>query len=53
MQWYLKHCRRVTPYVKFYQKQIEYYNQRAYNILQNEIGLICPTFHNGNRKKDL
>ena len=49
MQQYLKHCKRIAPYVKFYQKHIEYYNQTAYNILQNEIGLILPTF--GNRKK--
>ena len=49
MQWCLKHCKRIAPYVKFYQKQIEYYNQTAYNILQNEIGLILPTF--GNRQK--
>ena len=26
MQQYLKHCKRIAPYVKFYQKQIEYYN---------------------------
>ena len=53
MQWYLKHCRRIAPYVKFYQKQIEYYIQTAYDILQNEKGLILPTFNNGNvnRKK--
>ena len=39
------------PYVRFYQKQIEYYNRTAYNILQNEIGLILPTFTENNRKK--
>ena len=50
-QRYLKHCQRIVPYVRFYQKQIEYYNQTAYNILQNEIGLILPTFANGNRRK--
>ena len=37
------HCKRIAPYVKFYQKQIKYYNQTTYNILQNEIGLILPT----------
>ena len=26
MQKYLKHCQRIVPYVRFYQKQIEYYN---------------------------
>ena len=37
--------------MRFYPKQIEYYNQTAYNILQNEIGLILPTFTENNRKK--
>ena len=53
MQKYLKHCQRIVPYVRFYQKQIEYYNWTAYNILQNEIGLILPTFMESNRKKRL
>ena len=39
------------PYVRFYQKQIDYYNRTAYNILQNKIGLILPTFTKNNRKK--
>ena len=30
---YIKHCRRIAPYVKFYQQQIDYYNQTAYNLL--------------------
>ena len=51
MQIYLKHCQRIVPYVRYYQKQIEYYNQTVYNILQNEIGLILPTFTESNRKK--
>ena len=51
MQKYLKHCQRIVPYVRYYQKQIEYYNQTAYNILQNEIGLILPTFTESNKKK--
>ena len=37
---YIRHCRRIAPFVKFYKQQIDYYNQTAYNILQNEIGLI-------------
>ena len=49
---YIKHCRRIAPYVKFYKQQIEYSNQTVHNILQNEIGLILPTFdRNNNRKK--
>ena len=46
---YTRHCRRIASYVKFYKQQIDYYNQTAYNILQNEIGLILPSFNN--RKK--
>ena len=33
MQRYIKHYKRIAPYVKFYRQQIEYYNQTAYNIL--------------------
>ena len=36
MQKYLKHCQRIAPYVRLYQKQVQYYNQTAYNILQNK-----------------
>ena len=46
---YIKHCRRVPSYVKFYKQQIDYNNWTAYNLLQNEIGLILPNFNN--RKK--
>ena len=42
--WYIKHCKRIAPYVQFYKKQIEYHNHTAYEILQNEIGLMLPTF---------
>ena len=27
---YLKHCQKIAPYIRFYQKQIEYYNKTAY-----------------------
>ena len=43
---YIRHCRRIAPYVKFYKQQKNYYNWTAYNILQNEIGLILPSFNN-------
>ena len=49
IHWYLKHCQKINLHVKFYQKQIEYYNKTAYNILEKEIGLILPT-HNNKRK---
>ena len=49
---YIRHCRRIAPYIKFYIQQIDYYNQTTYSILQNEIGLILPSFNgNNNRKK--
>ena len=51
MQKYLKHCQRIVPYVRLYQKQVQYYNQTAYNMLQNEINLILPTLNEPNRKK--
>ena len=51
LQKYLKHCQRIVSYVRLYQKQVQYYNHRAYNILQNEINLILPTFTESNRKK--
>ena len=50
MQWYIKHCKRIAPYVKFYKKQIEYYNFTAYDILENETGLILPTFDKGKKR---
>ena len=51
MQKYLKHCQRIVSYVRLYQKQVQYCNQIAYNILQNEINLILPTLNEPNRKK--
>ena len=51
MQRYIKHCKRIAPYIEFYKKQIGYYNHTAYEILQNEIGLILPTFTNDKRQK--
>ena len=51
MQKYLKHCQRIVPYVRLYQKWVQYYNQTAYTILQNEINLILLTLNEPNRKK--
>ena len=51
MHKYLKHCQRIVPYVRLYQKQVQYYNQTTYNILQNEINLILPTLNEPIRKK--
>ena len=46
---YVKHGRRTAPYVQFYKQQIDYYNRTAYDLLQNEIGLILPIL--SSRKK--
>ena len=51
MQKHSKHCQRIVPYIRLYQKQVQYYNQTTYNILQNEINLILPTLNEPNRKK--
>ena len=47
---YVKHCRRIAPYVKFYKQQIDYYNWTAYDLLQNEIGLILSNLNNRKRR---
>ena len=39
-----------SPYVRFYQKQIKYYNKTAYNILEKEICLILPTYGKRNER---
>ena len=52
MQRYIKHCKGIAPYAKFYKKQIEHYNCTAYKILQNEIGLILPDFNNNNNNNN-
>ena len=51
MQRYIKHCKRIACYVKFYKKQIEYYSCTAYKILPNEIELILSDFNKNNRQK--
>ena len=45
---YIRHCRRIAPYVTFYKQQIDYYNWTAYNILQKDIRLILPSFKDNN-----
>ena len=48
---YIRHSRRIAPYIKFYKQQIDYYNQTTYNILQNGIGLFLPSVNNNITKK--
>ena len=35
---------KITPYVDYYKKQIDYYNRMTYEIITNELALILPTF---------
>ena len=45
------YCIKIVPYIEYYRKQIEYYNQTATDILRNEIALILPTFNKNERHK--
>ena len=47
----LKYCMKIVPYVSFYKRQFDYYNRTAYKILEEEIGLILPTFLTDKRQK--
>ena len=38
------------PLCKIYKQQIDYYSWTAYNLLQNEIGLILPNFNSRKKK---
>ena len=39
------------PYVQLYQRQIQYFNQTAYDTLTNDIDEILPKFPTDNRQK--
>ena len=45
------YCIKIAPYIEYYRKQIDYYNQTATDILTNEIALILPTFNKNERHK--
>ena len=45
------YCVKIAPYVDYYQKQIDYYNWTAYEIITNELALILPTFPKQKRQK--
>ena len=42
---------KIAPYARLYQRQIQYYNQTAYDTLTNDIGKILPKFPTDNRQK--
>ena len=47
----MNYCMKIMPYTQLYQRQIQYYNKTAYNMLANDIGKILPKFPNKNRQK--
>ena len=47
----LKYCMKIAPYAWLYQRQIQYYNQTAYDTLTDDIGKILPKFPTDNRHK--
>ena len=46
-----EYCVKTAPHIAYYKKQMEYYNQTAYEILTNELALILPTFSKQERQK--
>ena len=46
-----KYCVKIARHIDYYKKQIEYYNQTAFDILTNEIALTLPTFTKNERQK--
>ena len=39
-----EYCVKIALHIAYYKKQIEYYNETAYEILLNELALILATF---------
>ena len=44
-------CMKSVPFVHFYKKQIDYYNQMTHNILTKEISLMLPNFPKDKKEK--
>ena len=45
------YCIKIAPYVEYYKKQIDYYDQMAYEIITNKLALILPIFPKQERQK--
>ena len=45
------YCINMAPYIQYYKKQIECYNQTATDIMTNKIALMLPTFNKHERQK--
>ena len=46
-----RYCVKIAPHIKYYRKQIAYYNQMATDILTDELALILRTFTKQDRQK--
>ena len=46
-----EYCTKIALHIAYYKKQVEYYNQTAYEIVTNELALILPTFSKQERQK--
>ena len=47
----LKYYIKIAPYAQLYQRQIQYYNQKDYDTMINDIGKILPRFLTDHRHK--
>ena len=45
------YCAKIALHIAFYKKQVDYYNQTAYEIITNELALILPTISKHKRRK--
>ena len=45
------YCAEIALHIAFYNKQIDYYNWTAYEIITNELVLILPTISKQERQK--
>ena len=46
-----EYCNKIDLHITYYKKQVDYYNQTAYEILTNELAPILPTFTKQEREK--
>ena len=46
-------CKKILPFIYFYEKQIDYYNWTAHDILTKEISLILPIFPKDRKEKEV
>ena len=47
----LLYCAKLRPYMAFNKMQIKVHNATAHHILKNDVDLILPKFHKGQKNK--